>query len=236
MRPRVDSRQRFTRAVTVRCLSTRPVARASPAATVPGPSVGGVDRRRFFRTDAAFRLLQRTRPMGAPNERLILARAGCHAFAEHPRRLPRRPPSREAGVFLRPTRKWSARREQRATAPLRRRRIVGPEWKDPRDCAGAPPRSPQRAPSCHGRAATRVWRTRAAYPSIKGPRLHGAPRRATLLRRPGVLSTAHIPSPKQSFLRRWVVMGPPFTLPLAWSRHGSRGTSAFVARPTRAQL
>lgn len=190
----------FRPRVTVRCLSTRPGHELALRPRCRAPVLVGLTDARFIRTDAAFRLLQRTRPVGAPNERLILARAGCHAFAEHPRRLPRCPPSREAGVFLRPTRKWSARREQRATAPLRRLRIVGPESKDPRDCAGAPPRSPQRAPSCHGRAATRVWRTRAAYPSIKGLRLDGAPRRAPLLRRPGVLSTAHIPSPKQSFL------------------------------------
>jgi len=115
-----DLRRRRERNVTALCVDSRPplpapcrrCLSASPAASgwirghgAEPPSVSEVTRRRFFGSGAAFRLLQLTRPVGAPHvERSTLRPCGLSCLRTAPapfaalsvplrgRRVPRVPP------------------------------------------------------------------------------------------------------------------------------------------------
>jgi len=145
-----DLRRRHERYVTALCVDSRrplpaPYRRclsASPAASgwirghgAEPPSVGEVTRRRFFGSGAAFRLLQLTRPVGAPIRavdpspvRVVVLAHGTRAVCRviRPLARPARPPR---PAF------WAVHEaRQRGTVPLRGLRAVRPEAKDPRVC------------------------------------------------------------------------------------------------------
>lgn len=128
--PCVDPRRPFARALAFRAFRRIWPPRARSAATPSSPPslVRSPDCASSDPT-AAFRLLQLTRPVGAPCcERSTLARAGCRALAEHPPRLPRYPSPRGAGAF-RASRLATVRSaRQRATRPLAR--LAGREARD----------------------------------------------------------------------------------------------------------
>jgi hypothetical protein len=187
---------------------------------------------------AAFRLLQLTRPVGAPCcERSTLARAGCRALAEHPHRLPRYPSSCEAGAS-RASRFLDGPLGAAAShmTPCEACGPGGPRRRIRADCVEpllvSPPEHPivtDAPPRRPGVPAPRVRRPEALVPAT--------PREGRRFPESRVLFTVRSMSPSRGFppLRGdgWSLLSRCFPRGVSMARGGP---APCCARPTRAQL